>query len=287
MDNTWNAQDVLWLLGSLCQINRIPFDPALVTQQYPPPHTEITFIEAAKALGFKVGRADVTRRKATQLTTQLSFPFVALLKGGAVAAPAAVTDGTPPEQPPACPVLVVKADGERLLYFRAQSSTAETISSTDFVQKFDSIVLLVAHEAKAESPDDDLWSHDPNKFGFRWFLPELLKHKTIWRDVLIASLVLQLVGLTTPLFTQVIIDKVIVHQTQSTLIAIAVGLVIFLFFNAFLTWLRQYFILHTGNRIDAVLGSQVFRHLLKLHLRYFEQRPNRSKRRCRAICSGQ
>ncbi len=135
------------------------------------------------------------------------------------------------------------------------------------------MVLLAAHQDKAISPDDDLWSHDPNKFGFRWFLPELLKHKSIWRDVLIASLVLQLVGLTTPLFTQVIIDKVVVHQTQSTLIAIGVGLVIFLIFSAFLTWLRQYFILHTGNRIDAVLGSQVFRHLVRLHLRYFEQRP--------------
>ncbi len=133
--------------------------------------------------------------------------------------------------------------------------------------------LSAAHEAARTSPDDDLWSRDPKKFGFRWFLPELLKHKTIWRDVLIASLVLQLVGLTTPLFTQVIIDKVVVHQTQSTLTAIGVGLVIFLFFNAFLTWLRQYFILHTGNRIDAVLGSQVFRHLVRLHLRYFEQRP--------------
>ena len=59
----------------------------------------------------------------------------------------------------------------------------------------------MAHEAKRTSPDDDLWLRDPNKFGFRWFLPELLKHKTIWCDVLIASLVLQLVGLTAPLFT--------------------------------------------------------------------------------------
>lgn len=50
-----------------------------------------------------------------------------------------------------------------------------------------------------------------------------MKHKRIWRDVLLASLAIQLVGLITPLFTQVIIDKVIVHQTQSTLIAVAVG----------------------------------------------------------------
>src|SRR6202008_2036706 len=47
----------------------------------------------------------------------------------------------------------------------------------------------------------------------------------------------------------------------------------FLVFNAGMTWLRQYFVLHTGNRVDAVLGSQVFRHILRLPMPYFEYRP--------------
>jgi subfamily B ATP-binding cassette protein HlyB/CyaB len=134
-------------------------------------------------------------------------------------------------------------------------------------------VWLVARGATNDAQDRDAAAEVPARFGFCWFIPELLKHKKVWRDVLAASLVLQLVGLTTPLFTQVIIDKVVVHQTGSTLLAIAGGLFMFLIFNAFLTWLRQYFILHTGNRIDAVLGSAVFRHMIRLHLRYFEQRP--------------
>jgi len=112
-----------------------------------------------------------------------------------------------------------------------------------------------------------------SRFGFRWFAQELLRHKRIWRDVLLASLFIQLIGLTTPLFTQVIIDKVVVHQTQSTLIVIAIALAMFMLFNAGMSWLRQYFVLHTGNRVDAVLGSQVFRHILRLHLPYFEHRP--------------
>jgi subfamily B ATP-binding cassette protein HlyB/CyaB len=91
--------------------------------------------------------------------------------------------------------------------------------------------------------------------------------------VLLASLFIQLIGLTTPIGTQVVIDKVVVHQTESTLIAIAVGLAMFLLFSAGMSWLRQYFVLHTGNRVDAVLGSQVFRHLFRLHLPYFEHRP--------------
>jgi subfamily B ATP-binding cassette protein HlyB/CyaB len=101
----------------------------------------------------------------------------------------------------------------------------------------------------------------------------LLKHKQIWRDVLIASFAIQLVGLGTPLFTQVIIDKVIAHQSESTLTVIGVALVMFMFFTSVMTWLRQYLVLHTGNRIDAVLGSQVLRHLLRLPLPYFEHRP--------------
>ena len=60
-------------------------------------------------------------------------------------------------------------------------------------------------------------------FGFKWFVPELLKHRKVWRDVLWASLLLQLLALGLPLFTQAIIDKVVVHRTESTLIAIAIA----------------------------------------------------------------
>ena len=91
--------------------------------------------------------------------------------------------------------------------------------------------------------------------------------------MLLASLAIQIVGLATPLFTQVVIDKVVVHQTQSTLIAIAAGLGIFLVFNAAMTWMRQYLVLHTGNRVDAVLATQVFAHLFRLPLPYYEHRP--------------
>src|SRR5574338_263130 len=82
-----------------------------------------------------------------------------------------------------------------------------------------------------------------------------------------------LVALATPLFTRVVIDRVVVHQTHSTLIVIGVALVMFMVFTAVMTWLRQYLVLHTGNRIDAVLGSQIFRHMLRLPLPYFENRP--------------
>ena len=90
--------------------------------------------------------------------------------------------------------------------------------------------------------------------------------------MLLASLAIQLMALGTPIFTQVVIDKVIVHQTVSTLTAIGIALGVFLLFTAGMSWVRQFLVLHAGNRIDSVLGSSVFEHLFKLPPRYFEHR---------------
>jgi len=95
----------------------------------------------------------------------------------------------------------------------------------------------------------------------------------VWREVLLASLVLQVLALALPLVTQVVIEKVVVHRTESTLIALGVGMLVFVVFTGLLGWVRQYLILHTGNRIDAVLGANVFDHLFKLPPLYFQHRP--------------
>lgn len=84
---------------------------------------------------------------------------------------------------------------------------------------------------------------------------------------------IQLIALATPLFTQAIIDKVVVHHTQSTLMVIIIGMTLFTLFSAMLSWLRQYLVLHTGNRVDAALGSAVFERLFKLPPLYFQHRP--------------
>ncbi|HWI38417.1 MAG TPA: peptidase domain-containing ABC transporter [Burkholderiales bacterium] len=225
--------DFVWLIGSFCQINRLPFDSALLLQRFPAPHSMRQLLEALRSLGFRTGEGVLSRA---------AFPCIAFLNNER-------------------PAIVIKADGAELLYVEAGSQAPARAAS----DRFEARALLLRHERSEEQAS--------GRFGFRWFWSELLKHERVWRDVLLASLFIQLIGLTTPLFTQVIIDKVVVHQTGSTLVAIAVGLVMFLVFNAAMGWLRQYLVLHTGNRVDAVLGSQVFRHLLRLHLPYFEHRP--------------
>jgi subfamily B ATP-binding cassette protein HlyB/CyaB len=242
-----SAQDFVWLVGSLCRLNRIPFDAALLLQRFPAPHTAEQLVEACGALGFRTGQYDASRG-----LRAARFPCVAYL------------NDAPPR-----PALIVKADAERLLYFRAGSPAPETIELSAFAERFDPNLILLRHE-QAESVEG---AELPSSFGFRWFATELLRHRRVWRDVLLASLFIQLIGLATPLGTQVIIDKVVVHQTTSTLAVIAVALAMFMLFNAGMSWLRQYLVLHTGNRVDAVLGSQVLRHLLQLQLPYFSYRP--------------
>jgi subfamily B ATP-binding cassette protein HlyB/CyaB len=262
----FRREEVVWLLGSLSQIQRIPFDPALILQQFPPPYTLVTLIEAARALGFRTGESATPCGAAF---AKLRFPCVAFLRAEAV--PAADTGDQ--ESPQKRPALLIKADAERLLYFVAGEQVPRTVAVAAAQSLFEPELLLLAHEAKPEalSPDDPAAS--AARFGFRWFAAELFRHKKVWREVLSVSLFIQLIALTTPLFTQVVIDKVVVHQTNSTLVVIASGLAMFMLFSAAMSWLRQYLVLHTGNRVDAVLGSQVFRHLLRLPMTYFEQRP--------------
>jgi subfamily B ATP-binding cassette protein HlyB/CyaB len=114
---------------------------------------------------------------------------------------------------------------------------------------------------------------DPALFGFRWFLPSIWRYRTPLAHVLIASLFVQLFALVTPLFFQIVIDKVLVHKGMSTLIVIVIGLAAIGVFDVTLQYLRSYALSHTTSRIDVELGSRLFDHLLRLPLSYFETRP--------------
>ncbi len=109
-------------------------------------------------------------------------------------------------------------------------------------------------------------------FDFAWFIPAIVKYRRLLGEVLLASFFLQLFGLITPLFTQVVIDKVLVHKGFTTLHVLAIGMVALAFFEATLGGLRTYLFAHTTNRIDVGLGAQLFRHILALPLAYFEAR---------------
>jgi subfamily B ATP-binding cassette protein HlyB/CyaB len=187
--------DLLWTLGALCQLYRVPFDGDLVARQFPPPHTLAALHEAAQALGFRTGARKIDPRQ----WDGLPLPAVAFLRDAAVA---------PTEQATAIqPVLLLQADAGRLLTLRPGAQVPEELETSAALSRLDPQLILVAHEPPATADDDPHGRPAAPAFGFRWFLPPLLKNKRVIRDVLLASLAIQLVGLATPLFTQVIIDK--------------------------------------------------------------------------------
>jgi len=133
------------------------------------------------------------------------------------------------------------------------------------LKEFDGNVILVARKLGGVGVD-------PKTFGIRWFLPTIWRYRRPLADVLLASLFVQIFALVTPLFFQVVVDKVLTHKGYSTLFVLVGGIAIIGVFDVVLQYLRTFALAHTTNRIDVELGQRLFGHLLKLPLGYFETR---------------
>jgi subfamily B ATP-binding cassette protein HlyB/CyaB len=116
------------------------------------------------------------------------------------------------------------------------------------------------------------YAGDMAKFDFTWFIPAIVKYRKLLGEVLLISLVLQLIGLVTPMFFQVVMDKVLVNHAMKTLHVIAIGLICAMVFEALLTGIRTYVFSQTSSKIDVELGARLFSHLLSLPIAYFQAR---------------
>ena len=110
------------------------------------------------------------------------------------------------------------------------------------------------------------------RFGIGWFVPALLKYRRLFTEILLASFMLQVFGLISPLFFQVVVDKVLAHRSLTTLDILVIGLVVVSLFETVLGGLRSYLFSHTTSRVDVTLGARLFEHLLALPLPYFQAR---------------
>ena len=272
--HTLDHEALVWVLSAFSQTFRIPFDGRLITGQLSPPYDFESVVRAAELLGLRAGW---TALPASRLK-KLSAPFVALLTPvfcephQGLGAHRKSLPSLDPEATIPRLAFVLRLEEDRVAFFEQGKAGHTILPLAEFQLRYAGMVLQATPKSKAIT-DPDAGTSAQAHFGFRWFLPELLKHRKVFRDVLLASLAIQLMALATPLFTQVVIDKVVVHHTLNTLVVIGIGLAVFMVFSAAMTWVRQYLILHTGNRIDAVLGLQVFDHLFRLPPRYFEHRP--------------
>jgi subfamily B ATP-binding cassette protein HlyB/CyaB len=161
-------------------------------------------------------------------------------------------------------VVLAKIDGDKALIQDPVEGRPLVLSREQFEAAWTGELLLFTKRANLRLQD--------LKFDFTWFIPALVKYRKFLGEVLIASFFLQLFGLLTPLFMQVVIDKVLVHKGFTTLHVLAVGMIALALFDAVLGGLRTYLFSHTSNRIDVGLGAQLFRHVLALPLAYFEAR---------------
>jgi subfamily B ATP-binding cassette protein HlyB/CyaB len=108
--------------------------------------------------------------------------------------------------------------------------------------------------------------------NMKWLFKEFYKHRPVFTAIITASFFIQLFGLVTPLFIQVIIDKVLAHHALTTLQVVAGAFMAILLFDTIMNLMRNYLLYHTANKVDASLGAKVYRHLLSLPFRYFEIR---------------
>lgn len=116
------------------------------------------------------------------------------------------------------------------------------------------------------------FARETAKFDFTWFIPAVVKYRRLLGEVLLVSFVLQLIALITPLFFQVVMDKVLVNHAMQTLNVIGIGLLCAIVFEVALTAIRTYVFAHTSSKIDVELGARLFHHLMALPIAYFQSR---------------
>jgi subfamily B ATP-binding cassette protein HlyB/CyaB len=107
-------------------------------------------------------------------------------------------------------------------------------------------------------------------FGFRWFVPEFFRQGRVFRDVIVAALTLQVLALATPIFVQIVLDKVLTHQSYSTLYVLTAGIAAAILFDTTFTFLERYLLLFASNKIDIRVATRTFAHLLSLPIDFFE-----------------
>jgi subfamily B ATP-binding cassette protein HlyB/CyaB len=258
----------------------------------------LDIIRAAKELGFKAKSATVTYEKLPKLV----FPAIAEVRRSSQQS--AVSDQHKAEgsnqQSAICDQHKAEgssqqsavSDQHKAEGSNQQSAICDQREETEFIifAKVENGQVLALHPAETtprilkQEDLEKVWTGRlillsqrgfltrDEKFGLKWFLPSIWKYRKPLAEVLIASFVLQIFALVTPIFTQVIIDKVLVHRGLTTLDVLAIGLLTIALFEGALNILRTYVFTHTTSRIDVNLGVRLFRHLFALPLRYFEVR---------------
>ncbi|MFT4193540.1 type I secretion system permease/ATPase [Ottowia sp.] len=239
----------------MAQYHALAADPARLQHEYgPAPFDATTLLHAAKALGFSAKRV----RQPPERLHKAPLPCIAADAEGRffilakIDAAADDAGGHP-----------AASDAARVLIQRP-GEPPSVVSLAALTALWDGELILLTSKAS--------FAGEVSRFDFTWFIPAVVKYRRLLGEVLLVSFVLQLVGLVTPLFFQVVMDKVLVNHALQTLNVIAIGLLCATVFEVLLTGIRTYVFAHTSSKIDVELGARLFRHLLALPMAYFQSR---------------
>jgi subfamily B ATP-binding cassette protein HlyB/CyaB len=163
-----------------------------------------------------------------------------------------------------CILLKLEDNERKVLVQDVAERRIRSFSWDEFADAFGGSILLLTRR-------DHVFGRG-GAFDIRWFIPAIVRYQRLFGEVLLASFFLQLFALISPLFFQVIIDKVLVHRSISTLDVLIAGLVVVTCYEVLLGALRTYLFSHTTYRVDVELGSRLFAHLIHLPMAYFDSR---------------
>ncbi len=159
--------------------------------------------------------------------------------------------------------ILAKADADKVLVLYPNETTPKILQKSEFLKIYDNVIILFTKRH---------FKKNKSKFGIKWFLPDIIKYKRPLMHVLLAAFTMQILGLFSPIMMQVVIDKVLVHHSFTTLDVLAFGLFVIIVFEMLMQMARNYVFTHTTSRIDVMLGARLFKHLFSLPFRYFELR---------------
>ena len=175
------------------------------------------------------------------------------------------------------PLLARLKDGNSMIVVGARSDDGGVLAVLDPLGDLGAVKMLDPAAFSALWSGEVLFLKRTSKlsdtrqpFGLRWFIPEILQQKAAFRDIAIAAMAMNVLGLASPIFFQLVIDKVLVHHSVSTLWVLAAGIGIALLFESTFGFMRQILTLWATNKIDIRLTRRTFAHLLSLPIDYFE-----------------
>lgn len=202
----------------------------------------VTILRAAKDLKLKVRKLDKVESSKFKV---LTFPAIVKLNNGNY-------------------VVVFGTDGARIAIIDPLiDSNIIEADWQKFIDNWSGEVILFT---KRFTLSDKI-----KKFDLSWFIPSIIQYKKLLLQVLLISFILQLCGLAAPFFTQVIIDKVLVHRSLNTLDIMIIGMILIAVFQNWMTSLRSYIFNHTTNKIDVTLSSRMFKTITALPMKFFQK----------------